>query len=123
MDLPTAAEREEVLSVALRQKKRDPVALGIDLEKVASATESFSGAEIAELVPEAMYSAFADGKRQITTDDLLATAREVVPMARTQSEKIVRLRETWSSRAKPASRVSEARPASTAPLRGRALDL
>ena len=123
VDLPTAAEREEVLAVALRQKKRDPIALGIDLKEVASATESFSGAEIAELVPEAMYSAFADGKRQITTEDLLVTAREVVPMARTQSEKITRLRETWSSRAKPASRVSEARPASAAPLRGRALDL
>jgi hypothetical protein len=123
VDLPTAREREEVLAVALRQKNRDPEALGIDLKAVASATESFSGAEIAELVPEAMYTAFGDGKRQITTDDLLHTAREVVPMARTQSEKITRLRETWSNRAKPASRADDTRPIGAAPLRGRALDL
>lgn len=123
VDLPTPTEREEVLAVALRQKNRDPEKLGIDLPGLAAATESFSGAEIAELVPEAMYTAFADGKREITTDDLLHAARDVVPMARTQSEKIVRLRETWSNRAKPASRSSAARGATAQPARGRALDL
>ena len=122
VDLPTSNEREEVLAVALRQKNRDPIELGIDLAAVSSATESFSGAEIAELVPEAMYSAFSDGKRQITTDDLLHIARDVVPMARTQSEKINRLRETWSSRAKPASRAETARPTTTSSPRARALD-
>lgn len=123
VDLPTTTEREQVLAVALRQKNRDPEELGIDLAAVAAATESFSGAEIAELVPEAMYTAFADGKRQITTDDLLHTARGVVPMARTQSEKIIRLRETWSSRAKPASRADVTQPTTTSSPRARALDL
>jgi SpoVK/Ycf46/Vps4 family AAA+-type ATPase len=54
----------------------------------------FTGAEIAALVPDALYAAFADGKRQIQTKDLIGAARTVVPLSKTAAEKIEELRKT-----------------------------
>ena len=123
VDIPNRTERCSVLAAALRSNGRDADSIGIDLETVADATNTFSGAEIAELVPEAMFVAFADGAREITTDDLLRVAELVVPMAKTSSEKINRLRDTWSGRARPASH-SDQRPQQVAARGGtRVLDL
>lgn len=101
VDLPTLEERTGVIAAALRQHGRD--ASTIDLAAVAAATADFTGAEIAALVPEAMFAAFADGERAITTADLLTVARGTVPLAKTASEKIARLREWAKGRAKSAS--------------------
>ena len=59
--------------------------------------------EIAEIVPDAMFAAFADGKREITSDDLLTAAATVVPLSKTAAEKIKALRDWAKGRARPAS--------------------
>ena len=46
------------------------------------ATDGFTGAEIASLVPDALFTAFADGGREIDRDDLLAAATTVVPLSK-----------------------------------------
>lgn len=108
--------RQEILATALRIHNRD--ATNIDLQRVAAACQEFSGAELASLVPAAMFTAYADGARQIVTDDLLAAAAETVPLAKTADKKIAEMR-TWAKgRARPAS-APEAAPAPTR----RALDL
>lgn len=101
VDLPTARERVSVLWAAMKASGRDIV--GIELSTVAVATKNFTGAELAELVPDAMYRAFADGARPITTEDLLAAAKTVVPLATTAAEKITALRAWAKDRARPAS--------------------
>jgi len=101
VDLPNRQERAAVLSAALRQHNRP--ADDIDLPAVADACEGFSGAEIAALVPDAMFTAFADGARALQTADLVDAARSVVPLSKTAPEKITALR-TWAKgRARPAS--------------------
>jgi hypothetical protein len=101
VDLPTAEERGAVIAAALRQHGRD--VKSIDLGAVAGATVDFTGAEIAALVPEAMFTAFADGERAITTADLVSAARGTVPLSKTASEKIAKLREWAKGRARNAS--------------------
>jgi hypothetical protein len=101
VDLPNLSERESVVDAALRSYKRNLV--NVDSAAVACATELFTGAELAALVPDAMFAAFNDGAREITTDDLLLAAKTVVPLAKTASEKITRLREYWVGRARPAT--------------------
>lgn len=101
VDLPTLSEREDVLRASLASHGRgDSV---IDAVEVAHQTDSFTGAEIAALVPDAMYLAFADNAREITTGDLLAAASTVVPLAKTASVKIDALREWAVGRARPAT--------------------
>lgn len=101
VDLPTQEERVQVARAALAQHER--TAEGIDLQAVAAATEGFTGSEIAALVPDALFAAFEADCRAITTDDLLAAAKTVTPLAKTAAEKIDALRAWAKGRARPAS--------------------
>lgn len=105
VDLPSRQERVAILLTALQAHKvgmteRKDV---VDVEAVAEKAQDFTGAELAALVPEALYSAFADGERGINTGDLLRAAGTTVPLARTAAEKIATLRNWAKSRARPAS--------------------
>jgi hypothetical protein len=105
VDLPTEVERQSVLRAALRANGRGKVK--IDLAAVAAKTEGFTGSEIAALVPDALYIAFADKAREITTDDLLTVAKDVVPLSTTAAEKVLKLRKWFEGRARPATRQTE----------------
>jgi len=120
VDLPTGDEREEIVKATLRTYKRS--ADGIDFEAVAAATATFSGAEVAALIPDAMFTAFADGARELTTADLLVAAKQVVPLATTKADEISKLRAFWAGRARPATSytVDDVRPPAAA---GAVLDL
>lgn len=105
IDLPTREERMQVAAATLTSNGRDAEKLGIDLHAIADATEGFTGAEIAAMIEhDAMFAAFGDGGREITTADMLAAAAEVIPLNRTMGDKINRLREQWAGRAKLATR-------------------
>jgi hypothetical protein len=117
VDLPTTSERAAIVTATLGQYGRSKAP--IDVAAVARATEAFTGAELAAIVPDALYEAFADGEREITTADLVAAAGTVVPLAKTASEKIEGLRSWAKGRARPAS-LPEVTATTGA---GRALDL
>ena len=120
VDLPTISERAAIVAASLRSFKRDPDAIDINPELIARKTLGFTGSEIAALVPEAMFAAFADGEREVTNSDLLSAAEGVVPLSKTAEEKITKLRAWASSRARPASKSEgEAR----APASKRVLDV
>lgn len=102
VDLPTAKERKEVLLATLGQLCK--VSSEVDLETVAEVTKGYTGAEIAGLVPDAMFAAFADGERPVTTEDLVTAASTTVPLSVTAKEKIAALRDWAKGRARPASR-------------------
>lgn len=113
VDLPNRDERAGVIAAALRSHKRNAAQVMSDgkLSDLLDATDTFTGAEIAALVPDAMFTAFNDGAREVTTDDLLRATKDVVPMAKSASEKITRLREYWLGRARPATAAVTATPA------------
>lgn len=118
VDLPNASERGEILAAALRAHGRQPLA---DCRAIVAATDGYTGAEIAALVPDALYAAFADAAREITADDLLAAARTVTPLAKTAAEKIERLRAWAAGRARAATSGQTAQAAAIP--RTRAIDL
>lgn len=100
-DLPTLTERAEIVRTALAAHNRG--AADIDTVAVARACQGFTGSEIATLIPEALFTAFNDGEREITTVDLLHVAKGVVPLSKTASEKISAMREWAKGRARFAS--------------------
>ena len=91
LDLPTREERKQILAVHLK-KKFTMVADKFNLDKVAEATEGFVGAELEAVVKDAMFPAFMDDKREMNTDDLLASAKLMVPLAKSHAEVVARLR-------------------------------
>lgn len=123
VDLPTLSERAEILRASLAKHKQGGE--HVDELTVSQRTEGFSGAEIAELVPSAMFRAFADGARPIQTADILAAIATTVPVSRSAAERIEYLR-TWAkSRARPASSPEQTALATTTAHGGygRVLDL
>lgn len=120
VDLPTHQERMEIIEAAMRAHNR-AFANDTDGYDVASATEGFTGAEIAQLVPDALFVSFADGARPLDVQDVLDATLKVVPLSRTSAEKIDRLRQWAAGRARPATT-----PEKSASVRApdtRALDL
>jgi SpoVK/Ycf46/Vps4 family AAA+-type ATPase len=105
VDAPNAGEREAVLRAAIDAVGRKGDALfTIDMDAVSEACDGFTGAEIAAIVPDAMFAAFADGERAVLTGDMLEAAKSVVPLTTTAAEKIARLRQWAATRARPASK-------------------
>ena len=103
--MPDEAERAGVLKATLRSYGR--AGSPVDVEQVAKACAGFTGAELATLIPDAMFVAFGDAERDLRTSDLINAAKSVVPLAKTASEKIDRLRRWAAGRARPASSAEE----------------
>ena len=102
VDTPNRIERIQVLQATLNNYPQHADA-PIDYERLADATDTFTGAELASLVPEALFTAFADGERELTTADLLQAAKGVVPLVQTASEKVTALRAWAKTRARTAT--------------------
>lgn len=91
LDLPTFDEREAIFSVHLRKRRRLPE--DFDLEKLAAASEGYTGAEIEQAIIDAMYIGFNDNEREFTTEDILQSLAHQVPLSVSQREVISYLRE------------------------------
>lgn len=100
VDLPLVAERREIFAIHLAKRNRNPAQFNLDL--LAATSDTCSGAEIEQAVISALYDAFHAGT-DITTDLLLASLRETVPLARTMDDAINRLRQWADGRARNAT--------------------
>ncbi|MGA2244638.1 MAG: AAA family ATPase [Verrucomicrobiota bacterium] len=105
VDLPSLEERAEIFRIHITRRQR--AADQFDLPALAAASQDCSGAEIEEAINSALYDAFSE-QRDITTESVLATLSQTVPLARTMDEQIGRLRGWAEGRARNAS---VARPA------------
>ena len=102
VDMPNAGERSDVLKASLKAHNRAPLHPE-KMEEVAAACDGFTGSEIAAIVPDALFAAFADGARELLVSDLVTAARSVVPLSKTAAEKIEKLRDWAKGRARFAS--------------------
>ena len=90
LDLPSTEERKEIFSVLLHRKKLLPEKF--DLNALANETEYFVGAEIEQAIKDAITFAFSDGERPVTTKDIQAQIRKLVPLVKSQPERLKELR-------------------------------
>jgi AAA+ superfamily predicted ATPase len=100
VDLPGAHDRLEILDIHVRRRDRDPDEY--DLFQCAEETEKYSGAELEQVVVEALFAAYAE-KRPLTTRDLLRVIRDTVPLAITMDDRLKELREWARPRTRPAA--------------------
>jgi SpoVK/Ycf46/Vps4 family AAA+-type ATPase len=100
LDLPDSAERRAILDLQLKRRRPQH---RLPLEVVVDRTAGFSGAELEQVVIEAMHQAFSDG-RDFSEADLISAAAQLVPLSRTAREQLEALQQ-WASggRARPAS--------------------
>jgi hypothetical protein len=103
--LPTTEERKAIFAVHLSRLRPHNIA-AYDLERLAYETPDFSGAEIEQSLIEAMHLGFSQN-RDFSNDDILESASQIVPLARTAQDRVNFLQE-WaaSGKARLASRHS-----------------
>jgi cytidylate kinase len=104
VDLPSPEERAEIFRIHITRRQRS--AEHFDLPALAAASQDLSGAEIEEAINSALYDAFYE-RRDITTESVLATLAQTVPLAKTMDEQISRLRSWAEGRARNASVLRE----------------
>ena len=102
VDLPTKEERKEILRIHLSKNNQTSIH---ELDCLADATRLFNGAEIEEVVKESMFLAYIDNPTNpvINTRHLEIACSQIIPLAKTMSEKIRGLRSWADDRARRAS--------------------
>ena len=100
VDLPNIHEREQIFRIHLSKRERDPQ--DFDTWQLAETSEKFSGAEIEQVVIDALFMAFAQ-EREVETEDVVRAIRDTVPLARTMDERIKKLKEWARERTRPAT--------------------
>jgi hypothetical protein len=98
VDLPDAAEREEIFAIHLRLRRQDPETF--DLQRLAAASEGFSGAEIEQAVITGLYASLHAGEPP-DIGRIEAELSATVPLSVSRAEDVARLREIARERFVP----------------------
>ena len=99
VDLPDADTRREIFRIHLELRGQD--AAEFDVASLAAATESFTGAEIEQVVVSALYTTFSSDTT-LCTEVLAEEAQKTTPLAVTRAEYISWLRNWAGDRTVPA---------------------
>jgi ATP-dependent 26S proteasome regulatory subunit len=101
LDLPDPAERRAVLDIHLRARRQ---AVAEDATgPLATRTEGYSAAELEQVVKIACLTAFQDGGRRVTVEDLESARPTVTPLAESRGEELGALRSWARTRAQRAN--------------------
>lgn len=102
IDLPTADERRDILSLYMRKylglQFAGPVA-----DKIVGLTDGFTGADLESTVRDLAYRVIANDSFTLTEENIVTAFNNVVPLSQTSPEKIDAIRDWGKERAVPAS--------------------
>ncbi|MBX3354606.1 MAG: AAA family ATPase [Phycisphaeraceae bacterium] len=100
IDLPLEETRRAILEIHLRRRRRDPA--GLDVAAMSRASEGYSGAEIEAAIEAALLRAYRDGRRDLTSSDVVDALRASPPLSVVMAEPLASLRAWAKSRCVPA---------------------
>jgi ATP-dependent 26S proteasome regulatory subunit len=100
VDLPSDEEREIIFNIHLQKRNRKPKKF--DIKKLVDATEGYTGAEIEQVIIDAMFVSFGE-KSEITTEHILSVIEQTSPLSTINSSQIERLRSWSKNRCRSAS--------------------
>jgi SpoVK/Ycf46/Vps4 family AAA+-type ATPase len=110
VDLPSEQEREDIARIHVLRRDRDVKIL--DPKAIAAGTAGFSGAEIEQAIVDGMFTAYAED-REVTLADILLAASSTMPLSKTMSEDISKLRQWAKGRARMAGKAEVVKDAGT----------
>jgi SpoVK/Ycf46/Vps4 family AAA+-type ATPase len=99
VDLPSEDVRREIFAIHLRKRNRDPKKFGLD--RLATAADGFSGAEIEQAVIGGMHAAFA-AQTELNDEHILEVVHTSPPLSVTMAERLASLRQWADGRCVPA---------------------
>jgi hypothetical protein len=98
VDLPTGDERRTILTIHLGLRRQNAAAF--DLDRLAAATDGFSGAELEQAVISSLYRAL-QRKVPPSTETILEAVRSTVPLSVSRREDVDRIRAMAAGRFTP----------------------
>lgn len=102
VDFPSRDERADIFRVHLH--KRGKLSAQIQLDRLAQATEGYSGADIESVVKEAIEQAFVDGRSALDSDRLLQVIGNTHPLREVMKKKVQEYADRFAEmKIKPAS--------------------
>ena len=97
VDLPNAEERKKIFEVHI--KKRRPKDLsGIDIPKLVSKTEGYSGADIEGVVIDGVENAFCDDKDVVTTEYIEKAIKATTSLSEIMKDDLKKMKEEYTKR-------------------------
>lgn len=102
VDLPTADERRDILSLYMRKYLNLEFA-GDFSEKIVQISEGFTGADLESTVRDLTYRSIANSSFVLNEENIITAFNNVVPLSQTSPEKIEAIRDWGKERAVPAS--------------------
>jgi SpoVK/Ycf46/Vps4 family AAA+-type ATPase len=95
VDLPPSKERKEILKIHLSKNNQPSKFSKVEWDSILEVSKNFSGAELENVVQEAMLEAYNNGEKQVEPHHLVSAISETFPLAQTMSESIEKKRE-WA---------------------------
>ena len=100
IELPTLDERKEIFGVLLKKYKRDPKKFNLD--KLAAASEGYTGSEIEMLITSTMFRTFSEGK-ELSDKAMIAEAKHITPQSKINSAELENMRKEAQGKLKVAT--------------------
>lgn len=101
VDLPTLSERKNIFKIHIENKRRNPK--NFDVDGFAKLAKGFTGAEIEEVVNEALFLAYNENREPVN-QDYIKSIQSIYPLSKTMSETISSLRNWAKVRARLSSK-------------------
>ncbi len=100
VDLPNVEERKEIFRIHIKKYGRKSE--NYNVSKLARITENFSGAEIEQVIIQAMYEAFYE-RKELSERHIEKAVKETIPLAKIVGNQIEKIRKWARIRTKFAS--------------------
>lgn len=92
VDFPTPTEREQIIKLHLQ--KRHKLHSGIDIQKLVTETDKYTGADIESVILAAIETSFLAGSSKLTTEGIVHEIKSTKAMAVSLGDKIKSLQES-----------------------------
>jgi hypothetical protein len=110
LDLPGIDERAEIFSIHISKRGREPG--NYSITQLAIETEGYTGADIEQIVKLGLKKSFADGV-ELDTTHLRSCIKDIIPLSKTEADRISHTREWCKNHAKPANPQNDKRTKTT----------
>lgn len=77
VDFPNTTERKQIFEVLVKKYGRNPK--NFDISALANKSLNYTGAEIEKSITSALFEGYSDSRRDITTDDIMASLSSFQP--------------------------------------------
>lgn len=92
VDLPNKEERKKIFEIYLEKRKK--LNGKIDIVTLVNETNGYSGADLKSIVKDAIETCFNDGKRELTTEDLIKSKESIKSISISLKKHIEKLKDS-----------------------------